>query len=85
MLSKVRHWLGQAEPPPEATAAFSVTCACGRVIRGTRGDSPQTLCCPQCGAQMRRGEFAEQQFETGCVDLDGRVHAASPTAAAIWS
>ena len=30
-------------------------------------------------------QFAEQQVDAGSVDCVGRLHAASPTVAAIWS
>ena len=49
-----------------------------------RGPAPRDQGDPD---QLDAGQpqFAEQQLDTGGVDLDGRVHAASPTVAAIWS
>jgi hypothetical protein len=52
MLSWVPHWLKKAAPPPVPPAEFSVACVCGRVVTGTRLNSPQNLFCPSCGGEI---------------------------------
>jgi hypothetical protein len=55
--------------------------ACGGpafLVGGFRQGGPDQL-------NAGQAQFAEQQLDTGGVDLDGRVHAASPTVAAIRS
>ena len=48
------------------------------LVRGLRQSGPDQL-------DAGQPQFAEQQFDAGGVDLVGRIHAASPTVAAIWS
>ena len=48
------------------------------LVGGLRQSGPDQL-------DAGQPQFAEQQVDAGGVDLVGRIHAASPTAAAIWS